>query len=147
MPDSLTCPDCGRELLRYRNPVPTVDVIVRYQGKIVLIERGKMPFGWALPGGFVDYGESLEQAARRELAEETGLELIDLRQFAAYSDPARDPRQHNISMVFTAKGRGTLRAGDDAAGIALFALDSLPEALCFDHAQILADYRRSLERT
>ncbi|MDT8441829.1 MAG: NUDIX hydrolase [Desulfuromonadales bacterium] len=146
MPDRLTCPDCGREIVRYRNPFPTVDVIVRYQGKIVLIERGKEPFGWALPGGFVEYGESLEQAARREIAEETGLDLTDLRQFHTYSDPARDPRQHNISVVFTAAGHGTLLAGDDAAGARLFPLDDLPAMLCFDHSQILADYRQSLTR-
>jgi molybdopterin-guanine dinucleotide biosynthesis protein MobB len=125
----------------YRNPFPTVDIIIRQAGRLVLVERENPPFGWALPGGFVDYGESLEQAALREAGEETGLELTDLRQFRAYSAPDRDPRQHNISFVFTAAGRGTLRGGDDAARAALFPFDELPAPLCFDHDRILADYR------
>jgi 8-oxo-dGTP diphosphatase len=128
----------------YRNPTPTVDIIIRIGGQVVLIERKNAPLGWALPGGFVDYGESLEQAAAREAAEETGLELAELRQFRAYSAPDRDPRQHNISFVFIAQGRGQLHAGDDAAGVALFPLDALPTPLCFDHGQILADYKRAL---
>lgn len=140
-PASLLCPNCRTPVVRYRNPFPTVDIIIRLEGKIVLIERKNPPYGWALPGGFVDYGESLETAAMREAAEETGLELDELRQFGAYSDPGRDPRQHNISFVFTASGRGVLRSGDDAAHAALFAPDALPP-LCFDHAQILADYLR-----
>jgi 8-oxo-dGTP diphosphatase len=140
MQEALTCPACGSEVLRYRNPFPTVDIIIRIDDRIVLIERRNPPAGWALPGGFVDYGESLEAAAIREAREETGLELDKLRQFRAYSAPDRDPRQHNISMVFTAVGRGQLKAGDDAAAAKLFLLSDLPEPLCFDHTQILRDY-------
>lgn len=136
-----TCPHCRQPLRNYRNPTPTVDIIIEIEGRIVLIERANPPLGWALPGGFVDYGESLEQAARREAEEETGLEVAELRQFGAYSDPARDPRQHNISFVFTATASGQPVGGDDAARARLFRLDALPENLCFDHAQILADFR------
>jgi len=141
MSEFLACPACGAKVKPYRNPFPTVDVIIRVEDKIVLIERRNEPKGWALPGGFVDYGESLEAAARREALEETGLGLRDLRQFGAYSDPGRDPRQHNISVVFTAEGAGTLQGGDDAARAELFSLDALPSPLCFDHQRILDDYR------
>ena len=144
MNESLLCPRCGTPVKTYRNPVPTVDIIIRHQAGIVLIERRNAPLGWALPGGFVDYGETLETAATREAKEETGLELTGLRQFAAYSDPARDPRQHSISTVFIADGHGRLKAGDDAAGAQIFELDRLPAPLCFDHAQIIADYRSRL---
>jgi len=144
MQHALPCPKCGATVQTFRNPVPTVDIIIHQNGGIILIERRNEPRGWALPGGFVDYGESLEAAALREAREETGLELSELRQFRAYSDPARDPRQHNISIVFTANGRGRLTAGDDAAGARIFPLDALPAPLCFDHARILADYRRFL---
>ena len=144
--DVLTCPHCGKPVKTYRNPFPTVDIIIHFGGGIVLIERHNPPHGWALPGGFVDYGESLESAACREAREETGLTLENLRQFRAYSDPARDPRQHNISLVFTALGQGTLASGDDAASARVFALDTLPSPLCFDHGQILADYRATLTR-
>lgn len=139
----LKCPNCDATVVTYRNPFPTVDIIIRHADQIVLIERKNEPYGWALPGGFVDYGESLEQAALREAQEETALELKNLQQFHAYSDPDRDPRQHNISMVFTADGEGLLCGGDDAAQAKLFSLDELP-ALCFDHAKILADYRAAL---
>lgn len=141
--DSLKCPECNATVLSYRNPFPTVDIIIRQEDKIVLIERKNEPHGWALPGGFVDYGESLEQAAIREAIEETGLALKNLKQFRAYSDPGRDPRQHNISMVFTADGEGVLCGGDDAATASLFDLDQLP-TLCFDHAEIIEHYRQSL---
>jgi len=139
--NAVICPHCGQMVTPYRNPFPTVDIIIRIGNQVVLIERKNAPLGWALPGGFVDYGESLEQAAVREAAEETGLELAELRQFRAYSAPDRDPRQHNISFVFTAEGRGQLRAGDDASGAALFPLDDLPSPLCFDHGTILKDYK------
>ncbi len=142
--DKLICPNCQSAVTRYRNPFPTVDIIIRVGNKIVLIERKNEPRGWALPGGFVDYGESLETAAIREAQEETGLQLEGLRQFRAYSEPDRDPRQHNISMVFIADGRGELRGGDDAAKAVLFPLDDLPSPLCFDHGKILKDYRESL---
>ncbi|MFA5514921.1 MAG: NUDIX hydrolase [Desulfuromonadales bacterium] len=141
----LECPNCGSTVETFRNPFPTVDIIIRQEDSIVLIERRNEPVGWALPGGFVDYGESLETAAAREAREETGLDLRDLRQFAAYSDPARDPRQHNLSIVFTAEGAGILQGGEDAARAALFLLNALPSPLCFDHGQILADYREWLQ--
>lgn len=140
MQDSLVCPNCGKLVSRYRNPFPTVDIIISIDESIVLIERRNPPHGWALPGGFVDYGESLEAAAIREAREETGLEIENLCQFRAYSDPDRDPRQHNISMVFSAAAQGQPRAGDDARSVRLFPLDKLPSPLCFDHARILGDY-------
>ena len=140
MQDTFICPHCRKKSVRYRNPFPTVDIIIQIENKIVLIERRNPPLGWALPGGFVDYGETLEEAAIREAKEETGLEIANLRQFRAYSDPGRDPRQHNISMVFTAKGNGNPEAGDDAKNVQLFPIERLPDQLCFDHQQILNDY-------
>ena len=135
------CPNCGYVLRRYRNPTPTVDLIIETPGQgLVLIQRAKPPFGWALPGGFVDYGESLEDAARREAREETGLEVSLLGQFHTYSDPKRDPRQHNISTVFVAWADGTPKAGDDARSLKIFPPDDLPRDLAFDHGQILKDY-------
>jgi 8-oxo-dGTP diphosphatase len=130
-----------------RNPYLTVDLIIRCQDEsgtegILLIERRNPPFGWALPGGFVDYGESLEGAARREALEETGLELEDLRQFHAYSDPRRDPRQHNVTVVFLARAIGQPRAGDDARSCEVFPLGAFPVPLAFDHEKILRDYDR-----
>lgn len=134
------CPACGHGIKTYQNPVPTVDAIIEYEGGIVLVLRKNPPPGWALPGGFVDYGETVEQAVRREAQEETGLTLAGLRMFSVYSDPKRDPRQHTITTVFTARGEGHLRAGDDAARVEVFDLDHLPH-LAFDHAHILEDYR------
>lgn len=128
---------------KYKNPLPTVDVIIEIDGKYVLVKRRNPPEGWALPGGFVDYGESVEEAARRETLEETGLELEELRQFGVFSDPSRDPRQHTITTVFSARGRGSVRAGDDAAEAALFAPGDLPAQIAFDHLQILEQYFRS----
>jgi 8-oxo-dGTP diphosphatase len=138
--DFLACPACGQNVKQYRNPLPTVDVIIELPEGIVLIERKNEPFGWAIPGGFVDYGETLEHAAKRESLEETSLSVTDLRLLGCYSDPARDTRSHNISTVYVAKGSGTPKAGDDAAGLAVFAIDSLPQQLCFDHGKILDDY-------
>ncbi len=132
------CPHCGNEL-PYRNPVPTVDVIIEINGGIVLVERKNPPHGWALPGGFVDYGESLEAAAVREAREETGLEVRLLRQLHTYSDPRRDPRQHTISTVFVAKATGEPVAGDDAAKAKIFQKGELPP-LAFDHARIVHDH-------
>ena len=125
---------------KFRNPVPTVDIIIELGGGVVLIQRANEPHGWALPGGFVDYGESLEQAAVREAAEETGLKVELKRQMHTYSDPARDPRQHTISTVFVAIGYGDLRAGDDAVGAAVFTPETLPGNIVFDHGQIIDDY-------
>jgi 8-oxo-dGTP diphosphatase len=138
--DALTCPACGAQVKRYRNPFPTVDIIIEFQGGIVLIERKNPPHGWALPGGFVDYGESLETAAVREAREETSLEISNLRLLGCYSDPGRDSRMHAISTVYIADGCGQAQAADDAANLGVFQLERLPEPLCFDHAVILADY-------
>ena len=127
--------------MRRRNPTPTVDIIIELKGGgIVLIERANPPYGWALPGGYVDYGESLEAAAVREAKEETSLDIELLGQFHTYSDPARDVRQHNISTVFVARSSGVPRAASDARRIGIFTKNSLPDALAFDHSRILKDY-------
>lgn len=124
-----------------RNPVPTVDIIIELDGgSIVLVRRKNPPPGWALPGGFVDYGESLEQAAVREAREETGLEVELREQFHAYSAPDRDPRRHTLSVVFIAGASGTPRGADDAAEARAFRPDALPEQLAFDHGRIVRDY-------
>lgn len=141
--DRLTCPRCGESVKAYRNPFPTVDIIIETAGGIVLIERKNEPHGWALPGGFVDYGESLEAAAIREAREETSLEIRDVRLLGCYSDPARDPRQHTISTVFIASATGAPQAADDAAAVAVIPRDRLPAELCFDHRKILDDYLRA----
>ena len=140
--DYLACPNCCAPVKSYRNPVPTVDIIIELDGGIILIGRKFEPLGWALPGGFVDYGESLEEAAIREAREETGMEISDLVQLGCYSDPARDSRLHTISTVYVARGSGTPQAGDDAANLQLFPLAALPHQLCFDHRRILDDYLR-----
>lgn len=123
-----------------RNPIPTVDIIIEYIKGIVLIKRKNPPEGWALPGGFVDYGESLEAAAVREAKEETGLEVELVRQFHTYSDPKRDPRHHTITTVFIAKANGKAVAGDDAQEIGIFRKDNLPEQIVFDHRDIINEY-------
>ncbi|MFN3926700.1 MAG: NUDIX domain-containing protein [Pseudanabaenaceae cyanobacterium] len=131
-----------------RNPAPTVHVIItlvdRPHQPIVLIERKHPPYGWALPGGFVDYGESLESAARREAKEETGLDILLVNLFHAYSKPDRDEHQHTISVVFLAETTGEPHARNDAKGVGAFFLWALPQPLCFDHGQILRDYYRFL---
>jgi 8-oxo-dGTP diphosphatase len=136
----LACPRCGAVVKSYRNPFPTVDIIIEMPAGIILIERKNEPLGWALPGGFVDYGETLEVAAVREAREETSVDITELRLLGCYSDPGRDPRQHTISTVYVAKGGGMPAAADDAAGLAVFSLTELPSILCFDHRQILDDY-------
>ena len=133
------CLECGKDLQVFKNPVPTVDIIIELDGGIVLIERKNPPLGWALPGGFVDYGESYEQAAVREALEETGLDVTLTQQFHTYSNPDRDPRQHTASTVFIGVASGKPKGGDDAAKAAVFTKEKLPW-LVFDHATILADY-------
>ncbi len=135
----MQCPKCHHQITPYRNPVPTVDIIIIYKGGIVLIKRKNPPFGWALPGGFVDYGETLESAAIREAKEETGLDIILTGQLHTYSDPSRDARLHTITTVYTATGSGPLLAGDDAAEARVYTRDNLPD-LAFDHLHILLDY-------
>ncbi|MFP4671819.1 MAG: NUDIX domain-containing protein [Desulfohalobiaceae bacterium] len=147
MQKSIECQSCGQVLELYRNPVPTVDVVLyNQQQEVLLIKRRNPPYGWALPGGFVDYGESLEDAAIRELQEETGLDAELQALLGVYSHPQRDPRQHNLSVTFVAKSEqpANLQAGDDAAEAVFFASGSWPE-LAFDHALILADFQRWLQ--
>nr|WP_275974344.1 NUDIX hydrolase [Argonema galeatum] len=117
-------------------------MIDRSHRPIVLIERKNLPLGWAIPGGFVDYGETVETAARREAQEETGLNVELIEQFHVYSDPNRDPRQHTMSVVFIATATGKPKAGDDAKVINVFESWRVPTNLCFDHDRILQDYWR-----
>ena len=132
--------------MAYRNPAPTVDLIIemgdRPHRPIVLIERLNEPYGWALPGGFVDYGESVETAAVREAKEETSLDVVLIEQFFVYSDPARDARKHTLSIVFIATAVGEPVAQDDAENLAVVNPWEVPGNLCFDHDRILQDYWR-----
>lgn len=126
---------------KLRNPLLTVDIIIELAGSaIVLIERKNPPHGWALPGGFVDYGESVESAAVREAKEETSLEVVLTEQFYTYSDPTRDARHHTVSTVFIASAQGVPHGADDAKAARAFQEDFLPTPLVFDHAKILRDY-------
>ena len=127
---------------KYRNPLVTVDIIIEINGGIVLIERLNTPYGWALPGGFVDYGESLESSAIREAKEETSLDIKIEEQFHTYSDPDRDPRHHTVTTVFIAKGVGSPKAADDAKNVSIFNETNLPYPIVFDHGKIISDYFR-----
>jgi ADP-ribose pyrophosphatase YjhB (NUDIX family) len=132
----------------FRNPFPTVDIIIeimdgRKRRGVVLIERKNPPPGWALPGGFVDYGETLEAAAVREAREETSLDVELIRQLGAYSDPSRDPRFHTISTVFLARATGRPRGADDAKAAIVFDPRDRTRPLAFDHRKILDDYLES----
>ncbi|HQP10419.1 MAG TPA: NUDIX hydrolase [Candidatus Omnitrophota bacterium] len=119
----------------------TVDIIIELSQGIILIERSNPPYGWALPGGFLDRAESLEQAAIRETKEETNLNLVNLRQFHTYSQPGRDPRFHTVSTVFIAEGQGEPRAGDDAKNLKIVRYEDLPELdYAFDHKMIIKEY-------
>lgn len=128
---------------RYRNPTPTVDLLIELVDRpetLVLIERKHEPKGFALPGGFVDEGEWVADAAVREAKEETGLDVELVELFHVYSDPARDARKHTVSTVFIGRARGEPRGGDDAARCIVCPPDALPGPLVFDHALIVADY-------
>ncbi len=138
---TIQCPKCREEIEVYRNPIPTVDIIIEIESRgIVLIKRKNPPPGWAIPGGFVDYGESLQEAAVREAKEETNLAVTLVRQFHTYSDPKRDPRHHSISTVYIAKAEGVPQAKDDALEIGIFNELNLPDEIAFDHRSILEDY-------
>ena len=135
----------------HRNPFPTVDIVINVspapaEPRVVLVRRRNPPYGWAIPGGFVDYGETVESAAVREAREETGLDVRLTGLLGVYSSPDRDPRFHTISTVFTANASGDPSAGDDAAETGVFAESSLPRDLAFDHARILEDYFRTRAR-
>lgn len=125
-----------------QGPFSTVDILIKLNGgHIILIERSNPPFGWALPGGFVDYNESLEKAAVREAKEETSLDIFDLKQFHTYSQPGRDPRFHTIATVFTARAKGKPKASSDARRIGTFSIDQIRHMkLAFDHNKIIHDY-------
>jgi 8-oxo-dGTP diphosphatase len=128
---------------RPRTPLTTVDTIIEISsGGIVLVERKNPPHGWALPGGFVDDGESLEVAAVREAKEETCLDVTLVEQFHTYSDPQRDPRHHTISTVYLAIADGAPQGDDDAKDAKVFIENELPSPIVFDHSKILADYFR-----
>jgi len=137
----IPCPSCGAQVSVRQNPYLTVDIIIEVGGSVVLIERAKGPEGLALPGGFVDYGETVESAAIREAKEETGLDVTLVRQLHVYSDPKRDHRQHNVSVVFIAKAEGKPVGMDDAKSATLFLKSEIPlEKMVFDHELILRDY-------
>jgi ADP-ribose pyrophosphatase YjhB (NUDIX family) len=142
---TIQCSKCKNEIEVYKNPIPTVDIIIEIESKgIVLIKRKNPPYGWAIPGGFVDYGESLEEAVMREAKEETNLDVKLARQFHTYSDPKRDPRHHTISTIYIAKGNGIPQAKDDALEIGIFNESNLPNEIAFDHRSILNDYFKSI---
>ena len=120
--------------MEYKSPALAVDIIIEMgKGRIVLIRRKNPPHGWAIPGGFVDYGESLETAAVREAQEETMLDVTLIRQLHTYSDPSRDPRFHTVSAVYVAVAEGEPQGADDAREARLFSLDALPYDIVFDH--------------
>ena len=133
-----------------RNPFPTVDIVLHRAGRgILLIERRNPPYGWALPGGFIDYGESAEQAAIREAKEETGLGVRLTGLLGVYSDPDRDPRFHTLSVVYMAQcdENAIPCAGDDAKNARFFPLDELPVDMAFDHRKIVADFTKTMSRS
>lgn len=142
----IKCPKCNTEIKEYKNPIPTADIIIEmyenntFQG-IVLIERKNYPFGWAIPGGFIEYGESAEYSAVREAKEETSLDVQLQKIFNVYSKPDRDPRHHTITIVYIAKVvSGAPAAADDAKNIGIFTIDNLPDNIVFDHRKIIIEY-------
>lgn len=126
-----------------KGPYVTVDAIIELPEGIVIIERSNPPFGWALPGGFVDAGESLEEAVVREAKEETNLDFVNIRQFRTYSDPRRDPRFHTVATVYIGKGKGEPQSGDDAKGLKIIPYDDLLKGeYAFDHKTVIEEYLR-----
>lgn len=147
MKKTVICPHCGKPYSAYRNPTPTTDVVIYTPDQgIVIIKRANEPLGYALPGGFIDEGEQAETAAKREMKEETGLDIKLLGLLGVYSTPHRDPRQHTMSIVFVGspEDASTLKAGDDAAQAAFYKLDNLPGPIVFDHLQIINDFKQYL---
>ncbi len=148
MEKTIICPHCGRGFPQFANPSPTTDVIIHDPARgIVLIRRVNPPLGYALPGGFIDEGEQAEQAARREMREETGLDVRLLGVLGVYSRPDRDPRFHTLSVVFVGSVDGDAEpvGGDDADSAAFYPLDGIPASLAFDHADIIRDFRDYLD--
>ncbi|MFQ5770543.1 MAG: NUDIX domain-containing protein [bacterium] len=145
---NITCPHCGESIEQFKRPALTVDIIIEIpisqkQTGIILIKRKNPPYGWAIPGGFVDYGESVEEAAVREAKEETAVNVKIKRLLGVYSAPQRDPRGHTVSVAFIAEGEGTPSARDDAIELKICIKEALPQELAFDHAEILDDYFKS----
>ncbi len=148
MKKQLICPHCGQPYSVYANPSPTTDVLIYNADRgLVIISRKNVPHGYALPGGFIDEGESAEHAAIREMKEETGLDVKLLGLLGVYSHPDRDPRMHTMSVVFVGEALDpeALHAGDDAGKAAFYPLDALPSPIVFDHAKIIADFKAYLE--
>lgn len=142
------CPKCGEPVTMYKNPAPTVDIVIYDPVRgVVLIERANEPHGWALPGGFIDYGETCEHAAIREAKEETNLDVILTEIIGVYSDPTRDPRHHTMSVAYAAvaKDISMLAAGDDAQNARFFPVDALPD-IVFDHNLIVDDFISRVKR-
>lgn len=150
MKSFMDCPECGTRVQKYRNPTPTTDIVFYVPERgVLLIERKNPPYGWALPGGFIDYGESAEDAAVREAKEETGLDVRIRDLLGVYSEPDRDPRQHTLSVVYVVEADdvSALQAGDDAGKAEFFPLDQLPQPVAFDHIKILEDFGTWLKST
>lgn len=147
MTPPLLCPKCGEIVRVHGNPFPTADVVIYHPERgIVLVERSNEPFGMALPGGFIDMGETVENAAVREMKEETGLDVELQGVLGVYSDPSRDPRFPTMTVTFVGKvaDPDAICAGDDAAKAAFFSLEALPMPLCFDHAKAVEHFRQYL---
>lgn len=147
MQKNIICPHCGGSISVYANPAPTTDVIIYNPERgIVVISRKNIPHGFALPGGFIDEGESAESAAKREMLEETGLDVRLKGLLGVYSHPDRDPRRHTMSVAYVGEALDPdkLRAGDDAGAAAFYSLDALPAPFVFDHKKIIRDFMEYL---
>lgn len=128
-------------------PLLTIDALILYKGRVVLIRRGNPPFEgeYALPGGFVEIGERVEEAVVREAREETGLDIEIIKLVGVYSDPGRDPRGHTVSLCYLARGKGVLKASSDARDVRLFDLYEMPK-LAFDHSKMIKDAKKDIEK-